>query len=50
MNEIKEYDEKGNLIHYRDSDGYEYWREYDKNGNEILIRNSDGYDYWSEYD
>jgi hypothetical protein len=22
---IKEYDEKGNCIHYKNSEGYEYW-------------------------
>ena len=42
MEEIKEYDEKGNLIHSRDSDGFEAWREYDANNNLINYRNNDG--------
>ena len=50
MNEIKEYDKKGNLIHYRGSNGYEWWREVDEKGNEIHYRDSNGYEYWREYD
>ena len=42
MEEIKEYDEKGNLIHHRDSTGFESWSEYDENNNEIHFRDSDG--------
>ena len=49
-NTLKEYDEKGNLIHYRDSNGYEEWREYDENNNPIHFRNSTGFEWWSEYD
>jgi YD repeat-containing protein len=49
-NTIKEYDNNGNLIHFRNSDGYEFWREYDTNGNEIHSRDSDGYEDWREYD
>jgi YD repeat-containing protein len=48
--EIKKYDEKGNLIHSRDSDGFEWWSEYDEKGNVIHSRNSDGYELWREYD
>ena len=47
---ITEYDEKGNEIHYKDSDGYEVWYEYDKNGNLIHMKDSDGYEAWCEYD
>jgi YD repeat-containing protein len=51
MNEIKEYDKNGNLIHYRDSDGWEWWSEYDENNNEIHYRNSNtGVEWWSKYD
>ena len=32
-NTIKEYDNNGNMIHYRNSRGFEEWREYDTNGN-----------------
>ena len=48
--EISEYDEKGNLIHYRNSDGYEYWREFDKNNNLIHRRDTNGFEAWKEYD
>ena len=34
--EEREYDEKGNLVHYKNSDGREWWKEYDEKGN--LIR------------
>jgi YD repeat-containing protein len=42
MKEITEHDERGNPIHYRNSDGYEVWNEYDENNNMIHFRNSDG--------
>ena len=48
--EIKEYDNRNNLIHYKNSDGDEYWYEYDENNNEIHFKDSDGYEYWREYD
>ena len=44
------YDKKGNLIHFKDSNGYEYWNEYDENGNIIYHKNSDGFEEWNEYD
>jgi len=50
VKEIKEYDKNGNLIHYKDSDGYEGWAKYDKNGNLIHCKDSDGYSSWREYD
>ena len=40
--EIKEYDEKGNLIHYRNSKGVECWYEYNANNRLIHYRNNDG--------
>ena len=36
------YDENGNEIHHKDSDGYEAWVEYDSKGNVIHLKNSDG--------
>lgn len=30
---IIEKDERGNIIHYKNSNGYEYWREYDSTDN-----------------
>ena len=47
---ISEYDNNENLIHFKDSDGYEYWKEYDSNGNLIHYKNSDGKEEWNEYD
>ena len=47
---ISEYDNNENLIHFKDSDGYEYWKEYDSNGNEIHSKYSNGEEYWYEYD
>ena len=45
-----EYDEVGNLIHYKNNDGTEFWKEYDKNGNEIFYEHSDGFKCWRDYD
>ena len=47
---IMEYDSNNNLIHYKDSNGYEEWREYDSNNNVIHHKDSDGFEYWKEYD
>ena len=38
----KWYDNNGNCIHYKNSDGYESWREYDTNGNLIHYKDSNG--------
>ena len=46
---ISEYDNNENLIHFKDSDGYEYWKEYDSNGNLIHYKDSDGDEKWYEY-
>ena len=46
MKEIEEYDKNDNLIHYRDSYGFEAWKEYDENNNLIHFRNSTGYEWW----
>ena len=43
--EWKEYDENNNVIHYKDSDGYEYWKEYDENNNVIHYKDSNGFEY-----
>ena len=48
--EFKEYDKNNNIIHHKNSDGYEYWKEFDKNNNIIHHKDSDGYEYWKEYD
>jgi YD repeat-containing protein len=44
------YDSNGNIIHYKNSNGYEWWQEYDSNGNCIHSKNSNGYEWWREYD
>jgi YD repeat-containing protein len=49
-NTIREYDNNGNEIHYRTSDGYEWWYDYDTNGKLIHSRDSDGHEVWREYD
>lgn len=41
-----EYDENGNCIHHRDSNGHEYWKEYNEKGNLIHFKNSDGKETW----
>ena len=43
-------DSKGNLIHYKTSNGYESWQEYDERDNVIHYKNSDGFEVWREYD
>lgn len=43
-------DSKGNVVHRKDSDGYESWYEYDENNNEIHYKNTNGYEVWYEYD
>jgi len=40
------YDDHGNLIHFRNSDGFESWCDYDDHGNVIHYRNSTGYEAW----
>ena len=50
IDNITEYDAKGNEIHYKNSDGYEWWSEYDAKGNEIHYKNSDGDERWYEYE
>jgi YD repeat-containing protein len=49
-NTIREYDNNRNEIHYRTSDGYEWWYDYDTNGKLIHSRDSDGYEWWYDYD
>jgi len=44
------YDDHGNIIHYKNSDGHEAWAEYDDNGNQTHYKNSYGFEEWSEYD
>ena len=50
MNDIKKYDENGNLIYEKDIFGYEFWHEYDRNNNNVYSKNSIGMEFWQEYD
>ena len=45
-----EYDDRGNEIHEKRSNGYEKWLEYDKNGRLILSKDSSGSTTKYEYD
>ena len=47
---LQEYDQNNNLIHYKNSNGFEYWKEYDQNNNLIHSKNSNGFEEWKEYD
>ena len=44
------YDKNGNLIHEKDSNGFEEWKEYDKNNNLIHEKDSDKCEKWYKYD
>jgi len=44
LGEWFEYDEKGNIIHFKNSDGYEIW--FDEKGNMIHCKDSDGFEMW----
>lgn len=46
---VNKYDENGNRIYHKDSDGYEEWYEYDANGRLIHFKNSNGREKWWEY-
>ena len=43
---ISEYDNNGNQIHYKGSNGFEYWKKYDSNGQLIYSKNNKGYEKW----
>lgn len=42
---ITKYDENGNCIHYKSSNGYEEWYEYNMNNNIIHYKDSEGIEY-----
>jgi len=44
------FDKKNNLIHSKDSNGYERWKEYDKKNNLIHYKHSNGREEWNKYD
>jgi len=47
---IREFDEKGNLIHCKYSDGLEIWAKYNENNSPISYKDNKGYRYRHEYD
>ena len=47
---IAKYDNFGNLVYYKDPDGYEFWKEYDSKNRLIRFKDSKGYDFQKEYD
>ena len=47
---VENYDERGNVIHKKDSDGDECWFEYDERGNKIHSKRSSGDEWWFERD
>ncbi len=48
--EIKKYDNRGNLIYIKYSDGDEYWYEYDENSRLIYSKSSNGNECRYKYD
>ena len=46
---VIEYDSNGNWIHYKASNGEEYWYEYDSKGNRIHSKDSNGKVEWYSY-
>ena len=46
-----EFNTNGNIIYYKNSNGYEYWQEFDSNNNMIHYKNSIGCEqhYPTEY-
>jgi YD repeat-containing protein len=45
-----ERDKRGNITHYKNSDGYEWWCEYDEHENTTYYKHSNGIEFWQEYD
>ena len=44
--DVSKYDENGNEIHYKNTDGFEEWYEYDSNGKIIHSWNNRGVKEW----
>ena len=47
---VFDYDEQGNIIHFKAFYDYEAWYEYDAQGKKIHFKTSLGSEYWNEYD
>ena len=48
LDKTEKYDERGNIIHSKDSDGNETWHEHDAAGNKTCGRHSDSNETWLE--
>ena len=48
--EIKKYDDRGNLIYQKYSGGYESWSRYDENNNLIYFKNVNNDEFWYKWD
>ena len=46
---VKEYDENGKLIYFKNSSGYEEWKEYDDSGNIVHYKDSNEFESWTDY-
>ncbi len=47
---LEKRDSNGNVIYYKNHDGYECWRTFDENNNVIYHNDSSGDECWNEYD
>ena len=48
--EIKKYDEKNNLIYFKNLFGYERWIEYNENNKKIHSKDNNSLEVWYKYD
>ena len=48
--DIRKFDKNNNLIHWKNSTGYEFWQEFDKKNNLIHYKDSNNLEYWYKYD
>ena len=44
------YDSNEKIIHYKATDGFEYWSDYDSNGKLIHCKDTDGLEEWYDSD
>ena len=47
---IREYDERGNIIYKKRSNGSESWTEYDENNNLVYVKSYDGFKVWYKWE
>jgi hypothetical protein len=46
---ITKYDSNGNMIHFKNSYGYEYWCGYDEHNNIFFYLNTKDEIYWKKH-